>query len=224
MASGSVHISISSDPAAALAERFVDLVASLEETHVAVSGGSTPRELFRILADSYGREIQWERVHVYQVDERCVPPDHADSNWRMLEESLLAKVPAAHAYRMEAEKAEAAPCYEALLQSRLGAALPALDLVLLGMGDDGHTASLFPGTQALDEKEHLVVRNVVPQIKAERITMTYPLIQSAKQRWFLVKGGSKAKAFARVQAGELPAGKLRECEWFMDHAAARAKL
>ena len=202
-----------------VAERLTDLLGGLRQATVAVSGGSTPRELFRLLAGAAGDSAPWGRVSIFQVDERCVPPDHSDSNWRMLAEELLSKRPEIRAFRMETERRDAPEAYEALLRQHVPLneeGIPVLDVVLLGMGPDGHTASLFPETEALRVNDRLVVRNAVPQLNTERVTMTFPLLNAAKHRWFLVRGADKAQAFARVQRGELPAARIVEPEWFVD--------
>jgi 6-phosphogluconolactonase len=219
----STHIHLSENPARDLARRFVDTMAERGGGVVAVSGGSTPRELFRVLASEYAQSIAWDKITLFQVDERCVPPTHADSNWRMLSEELLSKIPGIKAHRVEAEHAHGAADYESLVVRTLSQdaeGVPQFDLILLGMGPDGHTASLFPSTPAIHERNHFVVLNDVPQLKTQRVTMTYPLLNAARQRWFLVRGADKAEAFSRVQEGELPAGRVADAEWFIDPAVA----
>lgn len=200
------------NPAARVARDLVALFNAHDRADVAVSGGSTPRALFRILASEYRNAVRWDRITLWQVDERCVPPEDPQSNWRMIREELLSKVPELRAHRMEAERAGAAEDYERLLRANVERP----DLVLLGMGTDGHTASLFPGTPALDERERLVVLNDVPQLNTRRVTMTFPFINAARERWFLVTGADKADAFRRVQAGELPAGRIHDATWYID--------
>ncbi|MFP4171279.1 MAG: 6-phosphogluconolactonase [Candidatus Hydrogenedentota bacterium] len=220
-------VHVADDPAQAVAQRFVAWSAALEgPAHVAVSGGSTPKALFTLLATTFRDQVPWDRITLYQVDERCVAPSHADSNWRMLKETLLDAVPEVKAHRMEAERGhDGAREYQALLLEKvpstpLGA--PVLDRVLLGMGADGHTASLFPGAPALHERDEFVVLTEVPATGAQRVTLTYPVLEAAKDRWFLVSGADKAEAFERARHGELPAGQLHNAEWFVDHAAAQA--
>ncbi|MDZ4859381.1 MAG: 6-phosphogluconolactonase [Candidatus Hydrogenedentes bacterium] len=211
---------IDANPAEKLAEDLVALLADRECVHIAVSGGSTPRQLFRTLAERYRDTAPWGCVTLWQVDERCVPPDDAQSNWRMLQEELLSKIPAIRAHRMKAETLGGAEDYESLVRVHVASestgGVPRLDIVLLGMGNDGHTASLFPGTDALDERKRLVVRNEVPQLGAPRVTMTFPLINAAAERWFLVAGVDKAEAYARVMLGELPASRIVEPRWYID--------
>lgn len=214
---------ISEDPALLVAQGLAGLVAQTDRFVLALSGGSTPQTLYRMLSGEFRRRIPWERVVILQVDERCVPPDHADSNWRMLRETLLAPLPEVRAHRIEAERPGAAEDYESLIRAEVPAGetgIPRLDLALLGLGTDGHTASLFPGTPALDESCRLVVSNDGPTPGSRRVTMTYPLLEAAARRWFLVTGADKAETLARVREGELPAGRLSDADWFLDPAAA----
>jgi 6-phosphogluconolactonase len=221
------------------AERFVEHVARERDGRftVALSGGSTPRRLYELLAAPPLRDrIDWSGLEIFWGDERAVPPDHPDSNYRMAHLALLSKVPIppAQVHRIEAERAdldEAARRYEAELRAVAGAGA-ALDLVLLGMGPDGHTASLFPFTAALDETARLVVPNFVPRLAAHRVTVTYPLLDRAASVLFLVAGADKAEALSEVLEGppepkRLPAQRVRpssgRLEWLVDRAAA-AKL
>ncbi len=205
---------------------------------VALSGGSTPERLYRLLArpaQAYRAGVAWERVYVFFGDERCVLPDHAESNYRMAHAALLAHVPvpAANVFRMRGEDPDAnraARDYECRLQSFFGTEdAPRFDLILLGLGTDGHTASLFPGTAALDESARLVVANRVEKFDAHRLTLTLPVINHAAHVIFLVSGAEKADAVRRVlepQAGEAgtPASLVRprdgELTWLLDSAAA----
>jgi len=178
---------------------------------VALAGGSTPRSLYRLLAENRAwREVMpWEETHFFWSDERHVPPSHEDSNSRMAMEAMLSKVPvpASNVHRVEAEREsadEAASLYEHTLREFFGLApgeFPCFDLALLGMGHDGHTASLFPGTQALDESERLVICNRVEKLKTERITFTVPTLNNADHVMFLVTGADKADALAAVFEG-----------------------
>lgn len=220
-----MKLDISPQPERALAKALVEYLAGIEEPHIAVSGGSTPRDLYQLLAAKYLKKIPWSRLTIFQVDERCVPPNDKQSNWRMLNNELLSKAGDITAYRIEAEREGAAEDYERILieHAPIGLhAIPQLDLVLLGMGGDGHTASLFPETEALKETKRLVVRNTVPALDTDRITMTYPLLNAARERWFLVRGADKAKAFQKVREGKLPAGQLNDARWFIDTEAAGA--
>ncbi len=206
--------------------------------HWALSGGSTPRALYQLLAQTqFASRLDWARVHVWWSDERAVPPDHPDSNFRMAHEALLSHVPIPpeniHRVRAELGAGEAARLYEqelcaVMCQSPL-AGIPRFDLMLLGMGDDGHTASLFPHTPALATRDRWVVDNPVPRLGTTRITFTYPLINAADTVLFLVSGESKSAALREVLLGPLdvqrlpaqgvmpPHGKL---QWMVDRAAA----
>jgi 6-phosphogluconolactonase len=212
---------------------------------IALSGGSTPKRLYEMFADEpYRSSIDWAKVEVFFVDERCVPPDHPESNYRMVRDALLSKVPIPgdNVYRIrgEIDPEEAAKEYGLILKEKSGdsadsrdATRPGgLDLIVLGMGEDGHTASLFPGTSALDETKHRVVAHFVERSttgKSWRITMTAPFINRARNVIILVTGASKAKRLAEVLEGprdpqrlpvqliEPQSGKLT---WLIDAAAA----
>ena len=169
---------------------------------LALAGGRTPRAVYARLATE---EYDWSGVDVFFGDERCVPADHPDSNFRMAEEALLSKVPA-RVHRMRGETCEAAG-YEEELRAVFGTGLPAFDLVFLGMGADGHTASLFPGDPALDEMQRLVVRVARPD--HPRLTLTLPVLSASKLAVFLVSGAEKRDALRRVLAGDdLPAARV----------------
>ena len=177
---------------------------------IALSGGSTPRAIYSALA--VDRDIDWRRWHLFWGDERPVAPDHAESNYRMVKEALLDKLaiqpgivvrmlgevdPAAAAASYEGTIRELVPCND---RAATGAT-PRFDMILLGMGDDGHTASLFPQTEALDETERLVVANAVPQQKVTRLTITAPLINASRRVLVLVSGLDKAAALHDVLTG-----------------------
>lgn len=178
---------------------------------IAISGGTTPKAMFALLAspaEPFLKQVPWEKVELYWVDERCVPPDHAESNYRMTKEALLSKVPlpAERVHRMEGELEPevAAARYEAVIRNTFrleGAETPTFDLVLLGMGDDGHTASLFPHTDALNEMSHIVVPNHVPQKDTWRITLTWPVINQGREVAFLIEGSGKAQVLHDVFLG-----------------------
>ena len=169
---------------------------------LALTGGTTPRVLYRLLADaSWRARMPWDRTHVFFGDERCVPPDHPDSNFGMARDALLAHVAPASVHRLEGERepSDAAARAEADLRETFGdAGLPRLDLVLLGLGADAHVASLFPGHPALDERQRWVVAPFVPHLGAHRITMTLPVLNAASAVLFLVAGRRKADALARM--------------------------
>src|SRR6185437_14908365 len=171
---------------------------------IALSGGSTPEPVYRRLADEpYRSAIQWMNVRIYFGDERCVPPDSPQSNFRMAREALLSNVPipAENVFRMrgEIDPELAAIEYGKLLKQQFGDG--GLDLVLLGMGDDGHTASLFPGTTALAETKHRCVPNFVPKLEVWRITLSAPFINRADAVYFLVSGSDKAGRVNEVLNG-----------------------
>jgi 6-phosphogluconolactonase len=203
----------------------------------ALSGGLTPRLLYRILAGRalVGR-IEWKNVQLFQVDERCVPPDHPDSNYRMIREALLesSEIPAENFHRMQAEEADlekAAREYAgelAIVLEPQDGLRPRLDVVFLGMGPDGHTASLFPGTAALEEQSAWVRPNRVERLGMSRLTMTLPLLNASAHVIFLVAGADKAETLRKVLEGPpggLPAQRIQPVDgslsWFLDEAAAR---
>lgn len=199
---------------------------------IALAGGSTPKMLYELLAkEPYRSSIDWTKVHVFFGDERCVPPDHADSNYRMAREALLGKVPLPpdNVYRMKGELDPKAAAEEYDQQLREWFADNAIDLVLLGMGDDGHTASLFPGTEALGETTRRCVANHVPKLNTWRLTLTAPFINQAWQVMILVTGRNKAERLQEVLEGapdpqRLPVQMIKpeigRLVWLMDTAAA----
>ncbi len=197
--------------AALFADSASAAVAARGRARVAISGGSTPKAMFALLADPSQRfltQVPWEALDLFWVDERCVPPDDADSNFRMTSEAMLSKVPlpSAQVYRMEGELDPeiAASRYESALRNAFrleGAETPTFDLILLGMGDDGHTASLFPHTAALDEIARLVMANHVPQKETWRITLTWPVINQGREVAFLIEGKAKTDVLHDVLLG-----------------------
>jgi len=208
---------------------------------VALAGGNTPRGLYALLAGdaSLRARVPWERVRIFFGDERHVPPDHPDSNFRMAQETLLAQVPIAadHVWRMKAEYEDAertAAEYERDIRAAFAlppGARPKFDLVLLGLGPDGHTASLFPGTAALHERSRLVVANRVEKLDTDRVTLTAPVLNDAREVLFLVAGADKAPALKAVLEGpdepeRFPAQLIRPADgvlrWLVDPAAAAA--
>jgi 6-phosphogluconolactonase len=178
---------------------------------IAVSGGGTPKAMFALLADRsapYFARVPWDKLELFWVDERCVPPTDSESNYRMTKDAMLSKVPlgAARIHRMEGEldPQNAAVHYAATLRAAFrleDGEMPVFDLVLLGMGDDGHTASLFPHTAALDEIAALVVANHVPQKDTWRITLTQPVINRGREVAFLIEGAAKSAVLAEVLTG-----------------------
>lgn len=204
------------DPAAlagGAAELFASNVLGAVQTRgvarVAISGGTTPKAMFALLAaEPFASQIPWDKLDLFWVDERCVPPDHADSNYRMTREALLSKVPlpAARIHRMEGEldPEVAATRYESTIRNAFrleGAETPTFDLILLGMGDDGHTASLFPHTEGLNDLTHIVIANHVPQKDTWRITLTSPVINQGREVAFLIEGAAKAQVLHDVFLG-----------------------
>ncbi len=186
---------VAPDIAAAAAERFL----ALRPRTVALAGGSTPRRLYERLARS---DYLWSQTEVFFGDERCVPPDHPASNYRLASEALLSRV-AARVHRMRGETCDAA-AYEEELSQVFGHGLPEFDLVLLGLGEDGHTASLFPGDPALQVREQRVVR--VRRVDHSRLTLTLPVLSAAKVAMFLVSGESKREPLRLLlEHGNIPA-------------------
>jgi len=220
--------------AAGVADAFVAAAsaASARPFTVALAGGSTPKRLYELLAVPPRRErVRWDDVEFFFGDERSVPPDHPDSNYGMAKRALLDHVPS-KTHRMAAEKDDAAG-YARVLAERIARrrdGFPVLDLVLLGMGDDGHTASLFPGTKALDERTAWVVMNDVPQLHTRRMTLTYPVLNAAERVWMTIGGAGKrpmvAECLAAAARNEMPRPILGvrptagELVWFLDKAAA----
>ena len=197
------------------AQLFTDAAVKAAAAHgvarIAISGGTTPKTMFALLAspaEPFLKQVPWDKLELYWVDERCVPPDNAESNYRMTKEAMLSKVPlpAERVHRMEGELEPevAAARYEAVIRNSFrleGAETPTFDLVLLGMGDDGHTASLFPHTDALNEMSHIVVPNHVPQKDTWRITLTWPVIDQGREVAFLIEGPGKAQVLHDVFLG-----------------------
>jgi 6-phosphogluconolactonase len=233
------EIKVVPDPAAVAevaAERVVraagEAVASSGKFSLVLAGGGTPKALYELLAsDAYRDRIDWPKVEIYFGDERTVGPDHPDSNYRMAAESLLTRVPIqpenVHRMRGEIDPNEAAIEYGQLLKQKFGDGGP--DLVLLGMGDDGHTASLFPNTEALNETKHRAVANRVEKLNTWRITMSAPFINRAREVVVLVAGAGKAKRLAEVLEGprelqrlpvQLIAPASGKLTWIVDAAAA----
>lgn len=203
------------------------------DVRIALSGGSTPKRFHEILADTEG--IDWSRVHVYWGDERMVPPDDEQSNFRMAKETLLdtVAIPSVQIHRMrgELDPGEAAEEYERVLRESFGVeppSVPRFDLNILGVGPDGHTASLFPGTAALDERDRWVVANHVPQQQQSwRLTLTYPVLNAAKLTLVLASGENKAEAIGKIfdpnEQDKPPAAFVQpdgQMIWLLDEAAA----
>lgn len=186
-----------------------------------LAGGRTPEPVYRELAS--GSSVDWKRVDVFFGDERAVPPDHPDSNYRMIHLALLSRVPipAGQVHRMEAER----PDREAAAREYERSLPPRLDVLLLGMGPDGHTASLFPGSAALDERHRLVLPVLGAKAPAERLTITPPVIEAARKVAVIATGEDKAPMVARAVEGPIspkvvPVQLARRGVWFLDQAAA----
>jgi 6-phosphogluconolactonase len=204
-----------------VAKLLREAIATRGAATLALAGGSTPRAMHEALATL--PDVDWARVSVYFGDERCVPPDHADSNYRMARESLLTRVPIPdeNVHRMLGEFSDreaAARAYAQLVP-------PALDVIVLGIGEDGHTASLFPGSPALDERERLVLPVLGPKPPPERLTLTPPVLERARCLLMLASGAAKAEAVGRALEGPLdthttPAQLARGGTWILDPAAA----
>jgi 6-phosphogluconolactonase len=190
-----------------------------------LSGGGTPRPVYEALAGGpLGDPVPWDRVHVFFGDERAVPPDDPDSNYRMVSEALLRRVglPAGNVHRMEAEAAD----IEAAADRYAGLLPGALDVLVLGVGPDGHTASLFPGSPALAERSRRVLPARGPKPPQRRLTITPPVIAAARRLVVLAAGADKAEPVARALKGaatpdQVPARLARDGVWFLDRAAAR---
>lgn len=210
-------------------------IAARGRCSVALSGGNTPRGVYSLLAENKKDALPWDRIYAFFGDERPVPPDHPDSNYRMTRESLLSKVPIPtnNVFRIPAELPadKAADRYERELREffRLDAGhLPRFDLIMLGIGEDGHTASLFPGSKALQEQSKLVVANWVEKFQTYRITFTYPVLNHAEEVLFLASGKSKAQILREIfdPAGKkaYPAQAIRPVNgrllWIADQDAA----
>jgi 6-phosphogluconolactonase len=191
------------DDAVALIERAAqDAIAERGVFNLSLSGGNTPKPVYAALAK---RPIDWSRVVITFGDERCVPPNDDQSNFKMASETLLdhIEIPEANVLRMRGEAAPEAAAreYEEALRSRAGDGIFRHDMILLGMGPDGHTASLFPGTPAVDERKRWVVENYVPKFEMWRLTFTYPLIDAARHVCFLVNSAGKDDVLAEVFSG-----------------------
>jgi 6-phosphogluconolactonase len=231
------HVRVLADPievAHAAAESFVSaaqaVLADRPRFSVALSGGSTPRATYETLATQFATRVRWPSVEVFFGDERCVPPGHHDSNYGMARTALLDHVPlgADRVHRMlgERQPEEAARAYEETLVRVLGPE-PRLDLVLLGVGPDGHTASLFPGTPVLEERTRKVAAVFVQKFDSWRVTLTVPTLNAAAHVIILAVGDEKAEPLARAfhgAPGEVPIQLIRptsgQLTWILDRKAA----
>jgi len=210
-------------------------VAARGRGHIALAGGRTPEALYRLLADApYRDQIPWDSVEIFWGDERCVPPDHAESNYRMAHEALLTRVPIppGNVHRMAGEAedpAGAADDYERALHQACGRP-PRLDVCLLGLGPDAHTASLFPGSPVLEERQRSVAAVRTEKSHTWRLTLTPPVLNAARYAIFLVCGADKAEALRVVLDGPVEPGRYPaqivhppegRVEWLLDREAAR---
>jgi len=202
---------------------------------VALSGGSTPRGLHQELVTNFSEQLPWDKVFFFWGDERHVPPDFPESNFRMAKETLLSRlpIPAENIFRLPGELPDAnqaASIYEQTMREFFRPApgqFPRFDFILLGIGPDGHTVSLFPGTKALEEQQHFVVGNWVEQHSTWRITLTYPVLNNAANVMFLVEGSGKAEIVRKAlkdPSANLPCQKVHpvngQLMWYLDQAAA----
>lgn len=218
-----------------------EAIAARGRFRVALSGGSTPRRSYELLAlPARASQVEWDKVDIFWGDERYVAPDDPESNYHMSSEALLTHVPipSANIHRVRTEAASpdaAATAYERAIRECFGEpmSLPRFDLIYLGLGTNGHTASLFPRSQALQEHTRLAVADFVAEVNMWRITMTAPLLNAGRTVAFLVSGGAKAEVLSEVVNGErdverLPAQLIRPHEgrlvWIVDRAAARLLL
>lgn len=244
--SRSIHLNlhIHKDPEA-MAERAAHIIADkCDEAivergafNIAISGGKTPIPLFRLLSrKDWAAALPWDKISVFWADERCVPPDHEKSNYGMAARELLSYVPCTSYHRMrgDLEPVRAAHDYEELLRKEFKlreGELPRFDMILLGMGDDGHTASLFPDSPGLFATQRLVIDQYVPSRKADRLTMTLPVFNNARCCMFLVTGREKHAVLSRalnlLDKPELPAQLVRpsvgDLIWVVDEAAATGR-
>lgn len=223
-----------------VADKFVEIldesIAKRDQFTVALSGGSTPKALFRLLAsEPFRSQIDWDRALFFFGDERNVPPDSDESNFRMANENLFRplQITPENIFRWKTETGNAedvATDYAAIIRTKLSGDLPVFDLIFLGMGGDGHTASLFPHTLGLDEKNRIAIANPVPQMNTTRFTLTYSVINAARNVAFLVAGADKSAILAKVVDGdadfhELPSKGVKPVDghlfWFVDAAAAK---
>lgn len=216
------------------ARRAAEAVAKHGRFSVALSGGSTPKNLFPLLADGSRFKIPWQQVFIFWGDERHVSPDNPQSNFRLANETLLSKVPipAENIFRIHAEEdaEQAAREYEAQIQKSFGLSagqFPRFDLIFLGMGPDGHTASLFPGSTGMAENQQIVIANWVEKFRTDRITLTFPVLNNAACVMFIVTGAEKAPAVKQSLGGKsnaLPAGLVQptngDLVWLLDRSAA----
>jgi len=225
---------LSSAAAEAFLALSLEVISSSGRFAVALSGGSTPRRFFTLLASSpYQQSIDWTRIHLFWADERCVPADHPESNFKLLHDTLLAHVPVpeanVHRVHGEADPEQAAREYEREIRSFfINGEMPSFDLIFLGVGEDGHTASLFPGSPSIHEKARIVVPVYLAGPSLNRVTLTLPVINHAAHVIFLATGRSKSDVLHNIlkegNSQAYPAGLVRPeagtLTWFLDQEAA----
>jgi 6-phosphogluconolactonase len=216
MRMGPVEFTVLDSPEDVAAAAAADIAEALREgaRSLVLAGGTTPQRCYELLSHM---DIEWGRVTVLFGDERCVPPDHPDSNYRMARESLLGRVSPASVHRMPAELG---PDEGAGLYAHIVASVAPLDVVTLGVGEDGHTASLFPGHPALKATALVVGIRDSPKPPPQRVTLTLPALQSARRVIILATGAGKADAVAKAKRGEVPSGMIAGARWLIDRAAA----
>ncbi|WP_233148288.1 6-phosphogluconolactonase [Rhodopirellula sp. MGV] len=209
-----------------ICELITETLKSKDTFSISLSGGSTPKRVYEMLAT---RDLPWEQIHFFWGDERNVPHDHSDSNYKMVKNALLDHIPVkesnVHPVQVQVDApAEAARAYASEMEAFFGTAMPTFDLVLLGMGDDAHTSSLFPETKALGVTDASFIENYVPKFQAHRYTMTYPAISAGKDIWFIITGSAKREALKQVLFGErnlqlYPSQGVSPTRWFVDAEA-----
>ncbi len=223
---------------AATTERVVDsiekAIAKNGFCNIALSGGNTPGGVYSLLATiPYKDRVDWGKLHLFWGDERMVPPEHQDSNFKMVEDTLLkhVAVPDDNVHRIRGEivpEQAAAEEYSSLLNVHFKTDLPRFDIILLGLGEDGHTASLFPGTDAVEERERHAVAAFVPKLDSWRVTLTLPVLNAAREIYFLVSGRSKSDIIQRIMSIKQPSKELPatmvdpdngELHWMLDSEA-----
>jgi 6-phosphogluconolactonase len=201
--------------------------------NMALAGGNTPREIYSMLAEStYQDRVDWDRLHLFWGDERIVPPEHEDSNFRMVKETLLdhVRIPDGNVHRIRGEVApeQAAHEYAELLHDHFESDSPRFDIILLGIGEDGHTASLFPGTDVVEECKLYTVAVFVPRLDTWRVTLTFPVLNAAREVLFLAAGKSKSDIVQRIisikqPSKEFPASMVNPengtLHWMLDSEA-----
>jgi 6-phosphogluconolactonase len=227
----------------AAAEAFVkaanEAISKRDRCTVGLSGGHTPPLLYEQITGAYKSKVDWSKVHFFMSDERCVPPDHKDSNWGMADRLLFSplKIKEDNLHPLENQASDpkgSAEAYEQMIRQLFGVSkteIPSFDIIQLGMGPDGHTASLFPGTAALKEEKRLVVDNFVQKLESYRITFTFPMLNHARHIIFMLEGAEKSHVFAEAVQTELthfPVQRVQPVDgdvvWFTDTDSARDLL